>query len=212
MVTSQNRWPDVEHALAYLAKADGLPHRAEGTAALVEVLPDRVDRVLDLGTGDGRLLDLVLTARPGATGVGLDVNAEMLARARERVAGDERARIAPHDLDDPLPADGAFDLVVSSFAIHHVTDERKRTLYAECYDRLTPGGTFLNLEHVASVSDRMHREFLAALEIDPADDDPSNILAPVGDQLGWLRDAGFVDVDCHWKWRELALLAGVKPG
>ena len=57
MVTAQNRWPDVEHALAYLAKADTIPHRAEGTAVFVELLPERVDRVLDLGTGDGRQPD-----------------------------------------------------------------------------------------------------------------------------------------------------------
>ncbi len=212
MVTPQNRWPDVEHALAYLAKADTLPHRSEGTAVLVELLPERVERVLDLGTGDGRLLDLVLTARPGSTGVGLDVNVEMLARAGERFAGDDRVTIAAHDLDEPLPGDDRFDLIVSSFAIHHVTDERKASLYRECFERLAPGGTFLNLEHVASVSDRLHAEFLAALDIDPADDDPSNILALVEDQLGWLRDAGFVEVDCHWRWRELALLAGVRPG
>lgn len=211
MAAPQNRWPDVEHALAYLAKADTIPHRAEGVAELVAHLPERVERVLDLGTGDGRLLDLVLTARPRSAGVGLDLNAEMLARARERFAGDDRAEIAEHDLDDPLPDDGAFDVIVSSFAIHHVSDDRKQALYAECFDRLRPGGAFLNLEHVASPTEGLHHAFLATLDVDPADDDPSNLLAPVEDQLAWLRATGFTDVDCHWKWRELALLAGVRP-
>jgi SAM-dependent methyltransferase len=211
MPAPQNRWPDVEHALWYLARADDIPHRAEGTAVFVELLPERVRRVLDLGTGDGRLLDLVLTARPGSTGVGLDLNREMLARARERFDGDDRVEVLEHDLDDPLPGEDRYDLIVSSFAIHHVADERKRALYAECADRLEPGGAFLNLEHVASATDELHVAFLASLDIDPADDDPSNLLAPVGDQLGWLRDAGLVDVDCFWKWRELALLAGRKP-
>jgi SAM-dependent methyltransferase len=211
MPAPQNRWPDVAHALAYLEKADTIPHRAEGTAVFVELLPERVERVLDLGTGDGRLLDLVLTARPGATGVGLDLNPEMLSRARERFAGDDRVVIAEHDLDDPLP-DGTFDLIVSSFAIHHVTDGRKRVLYRECADRLRPGGAFLNLEHVASPTDALHEAFLAELGIAPADDDPSNLLAPVEDQLRWLRHAGLTDVDCVWKWRELALLAGVREG
>ena len=212
MVAPKNRWPDVQHALWYLEKADTIPHRAEGTAVFVELLPERVERVLDLGTGDGRLLDLVLTARPGSTGVGLDLNEEMLTRAGERFAGDARVEIGAHDLDDPLPGDGRFDVIVSSFAIHHVDDDRKRALYAECAARLTPGGAFLNLEHVASPTEELHEAFLAELGIDPADDDPSNLLAPVEDQLGWLRDAGLVDVECFWKWRELALLAGSKPG
>ena len=212
MAAPENRWPDVEHALAYLAKADTLPHRAEGTAELVAHLPESVGRVLDLGTGDGRLLDLVLTARPGSTGVGLDFNAEMLARARDRFAGDDRVEIAEHDLDEPLPGTDGYDVIVSSFAIHHVPDDRKQSLYGECFDRLRPGGAFLNLEHVASPTEALHHAFLATLDIDPADDDPSNLLAPVENQLQWLRAAGFTDVDCHWKWRELALLGGIRSG
>jgi hypothetical protein len=39
----------------------------------------------------------------------------------------------------------------------------------------------------------------------------SNQLAPADVQLAWLRDLGFVGVDCFWKWRELPLLAGTKP-
>ena len=76
------------------------------------------------------------------------------------------------------------------------------------FEHLTPGGRFVNLEHVASATPALHEEFLAALG---AEEDPSNKLVAVETQLGWLRDIGFADVDCFWKWRELALLSGRRP-
>jgi SAM-dependent methyltransferase len=120
--------------------------------------------------------------------------------------------IRAHDLDEPLPADlDGFDLVTSSFAIHHVVDARKRDLYREVVERLRPGGRFLNLEHVASPTPELHSAFLEAIGLSPDDDDPSNKLTPVETQLAWLRDLGLVEVECVWKWRELALLAGDRP-
>jgi hypothetical protein len=67
-----NLWGLPEHALAYLAQADAIPHRAEGEATLLEFLPRVVNRVLDLGSGDGRLLTLVELIHPNARGIALD--------------------------------------------------------------------------------------------------------------------------------------------
>ena len=206
-----NLWSESAWAQRYLRERDDIPHRVEGFAVLMEVLPASPRRVLDLGTGDGYTLGLVRSAYPEAEGVGVDFSAEMLGLARERFDGDAGVEIVEHDLDVPLPALGTFDLVVSSFAIHHCVDERKRALYGEVFDVLERGGRFLNLEHVDSATPELHVDFLTAIGKTPADDDPSNKLVAVETQLTWLREIGFVQVDCHWKWRELALLAGVKP-
>jgi SAM-dependent methyltransferase len=204
-------WENAEHALRYLARADAYPHRAEGEGVLLEQVPDDARRVLDLGTGDGRLLGLLSRDRPRITGVGLDFSEPMLRAARERFLDDQRITLLWHDLAEPLPTLGRFDVVVSSFAIHHLEHERKHSLYGEVLDLLEPGGVFANLEHVASPTHRLHLAFFAAIGEPLEDEDPSDHLLAVETQLGWLRELGFDDVDCYWKWLEMALLVGVKP-
>lgn len=205
-------WRDAEHVGRYLERAAELPRRAEGESALLELAPENVGRILDLGTGDGHTLALLLEERPAARGIGLDFSEPMLDAARRRFAGEGRVEIAEHDLGVPLPALGSFDLIVSSFVIHHLEDGRKRALCREALELLAPGGTFANLEHIASPSERLHRAFFDAIEEPIEHEDPSDRTITVETQLGWLREVGFEDVDCHWKWREMALLAGVKPG
>jgi tRNA (cmo5U34)-methyltransferase len=205
-----NEWRSTERALAYLKIADSIPYRADGEATLLDEVPKDSRRILDLGSGDGRLLSLLLLHCASATGVALDFSPAMLERLREKFGSDNRVRVVEHDLDRPLPELGIFDVVASSFAIHHLTHARKRELYTEIWNRLRPSGVFCNLEHVASPSDRIHQRFLDALGI--TDEDPSNKLLDVGTQLQWLREIGFQDVDCFWKWRELALLVGKRAG
>ena len=123
--------------------------------------------------------------------------------------------------------------IVSGFSIHHQTDEKKRAIYRDAFEVLRPGGIFLNLEHVASASpwgaERFDEHFIDALcvfhertgsgktreqvaqEYVRRPDKAANILAPVEDQCGWLREIGFVDVDCWLKVFELALFGGRKP-
>jgi tRNA (cmo5U34)-methyltransferase len=196
----------------YLGRADEFPHRLEGEGVLLEHVPLDVHRVLDLGTGGGRLLALLQGDRPEMRGVGLDFSELMLSAARASFDGDERIELVVHDLAEPLPPLGSFDAVVSSMAIHHLEHERKRSLYGEAFDLLEPGGVFANFEHVASPSQRLHAAFFAAIGEPLENEDPSDRLLDVETQLGWLREIGFDDVDCHWKWLEMALLVGVKPG
>jgi hypothetical protein len=87
-----------------------------------------------------------------------------------------------------------------------------RVLYGEVFEILRPGGLFVNAEHVASPTEALHVEFLAALRRTPADDDPSNQLVGVEQHLNWLNAAGFEDCECFRKWRELAVVAGTRPG
>ena len=207
-----NEYATAEHALAYLAGADKIPHRAEGEAVVLELLPAAPGRVLDLGTGDGRLLALVRRGRPEAAGVGLDFSPTMLAAARQRFAADPAVTVVAHNLDEPLPELGVFETVVSSMAIHHLHPDRQRALYAEIYACLAPGGLFANLEHVSSPTPQLHAAFYQALGSSVKGEDPSNQCVPLEAHLDWLRSAGFVDVDCFWKWRELALVAGKRGG
>jgi tRNA (cmo5U34)-methyltransferase len=204
-------WTAEPHVRRYLKRADEFPRRGEGESVIYELVPDHAERILDLGTGDGRLLALLLARRPEARGVGLDFSELMLAMAGERFDGVDRVELVEHNLISPLPALGGFDAVVSSMVIHHLDHERKRALYGEVFELLIPGGVFANFEHVASPTDRLHLAFYEAIDEPLEHEDPSDRLLDVETQLGWLRERGFVDVDCFWKWREMALIAGIKP-
>lgn len=212
MTTSNpvNLWTSADHVREYLERADLISHRGEGEAALLEFMPAKTQRVLDLGTGDGRLLALVRSVHPEADAVAVDFSPTMLEAVRNRFAGESRVSVREHNMDSPLPELGKFDAVISSFAIHHLVHERKRALYGEIYEMLNSGGVFCNLEHVSSPSDRLHEEFLHRIGFTVETEDPSNKLLDFETQLTWLRQTGFVEVDCQWKWRELALLVGVR--
>jgi SAM-dependent methyltransferase len=213
------------------------PRQLEVLLRLVRSVERSVERVLDLGAGDGFLLATVLDALPEARGVAVDFSSPMLERARAKLARfGPRAATAEADLASPewrSEVEGPFDAVVSGFAIHHLTDLRKRELYGEIYELVVPGGLFCNTEHVASATPgveelfndamidhlyesrrgrgesvtraRVRREFL------DRPDRAANILASVEAQCGWLREIGFRDVDCFWKYFELAIFGGFRP-
>jgi ubiquinone/menaquinone biosynthesis C-methylase UbiE len=193
---------------------------------------------LDLGCGDGILSQAILTRFPDAKGILLDFSAPMLEAARQRLSPfRDRLEFVRADFGEPqwvetVGRGGAFEAIVSGFAIHHQSDDRKREIYAEIYRLLAPGGIFLNLEHVSSPSEwvgKIHDELFVdslyrfhqqrgttqsrdeiAREYYYRPDKAANILAPVETQCEWLRHLGFTHVDCYVKFFELALFGGIR--
>jgi len=195
----------------------------------------RINRFLDLGCGDGVLGAAILAAHPRARGVFADFSQPMLDSCRTRLSS-ETSRVQLIQIDysrrdwvEKLQDSVPFDAVVSGFSIHHQPDARKRLIYKQIFDLLSPGGWFVNIEHVApasaSITQLFDEEMVDAIHQHQPDrsraairreyvnrpDKAANILAPVEAQCRWLRRIGFTEVDCYFKIYELAVFAGQKP-
>lgn len=194
-------------------------------------------RFLDLGSGDGILSAVLLGHDPDAQAVLVDFSGPMLEAAGARLGVAARlvfADLAAPSWQEAVAVAAPFDAVISGFAIHHLPDERKRALYGEILTLLAPGGTFAHIEHVAPEQDWVSEAFHAgmvdalhrhALRNDPTssraeiaavyaarDDRDANILAPLDVQCGWLREVGFTEVVAPFRWYEIAVFGGRRPG
>jgi tRNA (cmo5U34)-methyltransferase len=212
MNKSSSEWSNRQKSLNYLKCVESFPYRKEGDTVLLQHIPENAVRILDIGAGDGQLIRMIKESshRSDVEFVALDISPVMLESLKDNFANDTRVKVIEHDLDDSLPDLGYFDAIISSFVIHHLRHSRKYSLYEEINDMLNPTGVFCNLEHVSSISTRQQTKFLSLTGMLPCQEDKTNRLLSVEKQLQMLRDVGFIEVDCLWKWYELALLIGFK--
>jgi len=177
----------------------GVPAYAALQEAVVEaslaVAP--ATHMLELGTGTGVTSRAVLTAHEGARLVGIDHGARMLDVAREALP---EADLRLSRLEDPLP-EGAFELVFSALAVHHLDGPGKAELFVRVAAALTPGGRFVLGDVI--------------VPRDPADvvtpiDGQIDVPSAIDEQLQWLADAGLVAA-LAWRDRDLAVLTGDRP-
>lgn len=194
--------------------------------------PRPVRRILELGAGTGLLTELALRRFGEAEAVAVDGSEKMLARAAARLLPfADRARVRLSSFEQLDGSDlGEFDLVLSSFALHHMDHGRLRALLARLRGALRPGGQLVIADYVLSRSARlqgwyeetwvehrlgrggfsaedkarMMREHEATKAAEG--DNP----AALADLLAWTCAAGFVDVDCHWKHYCYAVYGGLR--
>lgn len=217
-----------------------VPRRQEMVATLVSTVPFTADepvKILELGSGDGRIAEALLTVFPRATLTALDGSNAMRRETTRRLAlFGERARVAAFDVAALDWWDRMFgvDLIVSSLCLHHLNDAKQQYLYKAAADRLSPRGALL----IADLVDPQHpaARRLAADQWDAQAKQQADALgAPelfqrfvearwnhfrFPDQedqpsalfhhLVWLRHAGFEAVDCFWLNAGHAVFGGFK--
>lgn len=174
--------------------------------------------VVDLGAGTGLLARAVADAHPEVELTLLDGAVGMLEIARHALGA--AATYVTGDLAD-APPPGPWDAVVSALAIHHLDDAGKRALYARVHAELAPGGLFVNAEQVSAPTAPLDAAYAdwherSARALGATDEQwagarqrmRADHLAPLDEQLRWLREAGFADVDCLFKDHGFAVLVG----
>ncbi|MEX3104349.1 MULTISPECIES: class I SAM-dependent methyltransferase [unclassified Streptomyces] len=168
-----------------------------------ELLRDRVSgarRVLDLGCGDGVLLELLRDGSPGRRLAGMDLSPEAVRLARARGFDVEvgRAQELPY-------ADGEFDAVVSHMAFMLMADVE--TVAAEVARVLAPGGVFACVLGGGAVGGEAYERFVQVLRRLPAGGIPALGDRRVRDREGVeavLCGAGFGEVT----WESVAIDIG----
>ena len=193
-----------------------LPNYADlfGTALeLIPYAPDAPIRVLDLGAGTGLFSKHVLGKYPNARLVLYDLADRMLAVARKRF--EKKAGQFQYIVEDyrKIQGDREYDLVISSLSIHHLEDDEKRKLFGGIYSLLRAGGVFLNVDQIRGETaylrdvywkhwlDQVRRAGFSEARIQESIDRriPYDRDAVLDDQLAWLKEAGFRNVDCVYK-------------
>lgn len=187
------------------------PGGAGNVARMVAGLETRDRHVLDIGCGIGGG-DIILARDHGARITGIDIEAPLIARARDHVDAAglsdriEIRHVTPGKLDFP---DASFDIVYSAGAFTQIED--KAGMFAECLRVLRPGGAMTTYDWMGTgqpYSATMQEWFrLEGLTYN---------LGSLASHRQWLAEAGFVDVsvvdDGGWyaaeARRELALLQG----
>jgi tRNA (cmo5U34)-methyltransferase len=217
------------------------PIRQAQVAMVLRMIPhpnDAAIRVLDIGAGYGALAAALLKERPTATAICLDASAAMLKLGEERNVGlKTRMRFVQGSLETPewlAAVDGTFDAVISSRALHHFTaNQRRRYIFQEVFSLLRSGGCLINADNVRAPTPSLTERYKKArdsyldlfvrqssggktnlAEVKAAA--PSTYHGPhdngyLDQELQWLKEAGFEDVDCFWKLGMTVVYGGFRP-
>jgi tRNA (cmo5U34)-methyltransferase len=222
-------WKSEAVVKGFAARAE---QRSEQLELVARLLPFQVGDAftfLDLGAGTGAASSAVLTEYPNANAILAEYSTLMMAEGDKvlaRFAG--RYRYVEFDMNSSdWPVSEPLDAVISALSIHHLPDSRKRSIFREIFDRLKPGGWYINYDPVRAEDSSMESIWERANDrYDP--DGPwkrahrteqelaryenhVRYMIPLEPQLAWLKEAGFQNIDVFWKRLDWVIYGGSTP-
>lgn len=176
-------------------------------------IKDPNPNVLEIGTGTGLFTEMFLKKYPNAKMDLVDIAEDMLNIAKERLKGNENLNFHLKNIKEFKPEENKqYDAVISSLAIHHLTNPEKEQLYKKIGECIKLDGIFVNAEMIAGETEylnKMYEDWEIKIAIDAKLDEEGekralermnlDIKAPISKQLNWLENAGFSHADCIYK-------------
>jgi len=204
-----------------------IPYYDQMIQALIDSIQfDTFDkiRIIDLGCGTGTIAKRLADKFPNSKIVCLDIASKMIEIAKYKLQDHNNTEFIVGDFSK-IDFHEQFDVVVSSLALHHIqTDNEKKEFYQKIYSILTNSGQFINADVVLATTDyqqviNMSRwidymnKSVPMEEIlnkwipgHKTEDRPSKLM----DQLNWLEEIGFKNIDVLWKYYNFSVYGGMK--
>lgn len=189
-----------------------------GTAVDNLVFDTPNPKILDLGAGTGLFSEFVLRKYPSASISLVDVSEKMLDIAKERFKDNKNVNFVCQNIETFEP-DKTYDAVISSLAIHHLDDQNKINLYNRIYRMLQKNGLFINAEQVEgetpylkALNHQKWTDFVENTELTREEKDAGyervklDTRSSLTEQLVWLKDSGFHEVDCLFKYYDFTVI------
>ncbi len=180
-------------------------------------------KILELGCGTGELTKRLCDRYPQARIIGLDYSPRMLSVCREKLKrfGGQVQLIEGDFTTTDFPC--GCDVVISTLAIHHLTDPQKLELFKKIYSVLKREGWFVNGDVVLFESsrhiflqDQVRTEHASAsgVALDALDAETQtgtgDNLSTLKAQINLLEIAGFHSIDVIWKYYQFVVYGGFK--
>lgn len=179
-------------------------------------------KFLDLGAGTGLFSAMLAKLYPHASIHLTDISVQMLDIARDRFSNNPNVSFSVQNHMD-LGDLNKYDLVISALSIHHLSHLDKQKLFRKIHNALIPGGMFINTDQALGptpATEAMYdKQWLKDVRTNRISESSLEMAlerikqdnnATLADQLQWLKNAGFTDVDCYYKRFRFIVYGGHK--